>query len=229
MADRHFVIAIDGPAASGKSTTARAVARELGIRYGDSGALYRAATAARIGRGGDPSTWTEESILAEARNISIQVAEGAFAVFIGRSDAANLLRSPAVTANVSLVAKMPGVRRWVDDRMRDCAKTGAIVVDGRDMGTAVFPDAALKIWLVANPKERARRRSVEMLGRLPTPAEIEAEAAELLARDAKDATQTKPAPDAIEVDTTALTPNEQVARIVALARERIGGSGMSPG
>jgi cytidylate kinase len=190
------------------------------MRYGDSGALYRAATAARIGVGGVPSSWTEESVLAEAKNISVRAADGIFAVFIGRSDAANLLRSPAVTASVSLVAKMPRVRAWVDDRMRQMATMGPIVVDGRDMGTAVFPGAALKIWLVANPTERARRRSVEMLGRLPTPAELGAEAAELLSRDTKDASQTRPAPDAIEIDTSSLTPAEQVARIVGLARER---------
>lgn len=216
-----FVVAIDGPAASGKSSTSRAVAKALGIRHGDSGALYRAATAARIGRGGDPSTWTEDSVLAETRHISIRAGEGRFLVFIGMSDADNLLRSPAVTGNVSLVAKMPRVRDWVNDRMRDCARMGAIVVDGRDMGTAVFPDAALKIWLIAQPHERARRRSVEMLGRLPTPAEIEAEIAAIQGRDAKDASQTKPAPDAIEIDTTGLTPAQQVARIVELARERL--------
>jgi cytidylate kinase len=216
-----FVIAIDGPAASGKSSTARAVAKELGIRHGDSGALYRAATAARIGRGGDPSTWTEDSVLREARHVSVRPAEGRFAVMIGASDATNLLRSPAVTANVSLVAKMPRVREWVNERMREMATMGAIVVDGRDMGTAVFPGAALKIWLVAQPRERARRRSVEMLGRVPSDAELDAEADAITTRDAKDATQTKPAADAIEIDTTSLTPAQQLSRIVELARKRL--------
>jgi cytidylate kinase len=217
-----FVIAIDGPAASGKSSTARAVAKELGIRHGDSGALYRAATAARIGRGGDPSTWTEESVLKEAKHVTVRLAEGRFAVMIGMSDASNLIRSPAVTAHVSLVAKMPRVREWVNDRMRECASLGAVVVDGRDMGTAVFPNAALKIWLVAHPRERARRRSVEMLGRIPSDAELEAEVAALAARDSKDQEQTKPAPDAIEIDTTSLTPADQIRRIVGLALERLG-------
>jgi cytidylate kinase len=222
-ADRPgFVIAIDGPAASGKSSTARAVAQALGIRHGDSGALYRAATAARIGRGGDPSTWTEESVLKEAKHVTVRPAEGRFAVMIGMSDASNLIRSPAVTANVSLVAKMPKVRDWVNDRMREMATMGAIVVDGRDMGVAVFPQAALKIWMVAHPSERARRRSVEMLGRMPTPTEIEAQVAAIQSRDQKDEEQTQPAPDAIEIDTTGLTPQEQLARIVALAQERLG-------
>jgi cytidylate kinase len=217
-----FVIAIDGPAASGKSSTARAVAKALGMRHGDSGALYRAATAARFARGGDPSAWTEDSVVTEARNISLQPGDGAFNVRIGAADAAVMLRSAAVTSNVSLIAKMPKVRAWVNEMMRACARTGGIVVDGRDMGTAVFPDAALKIWLIAQPRERARRRSVEMLGRVPSAAELEAEAAALAARDAKDAEQTKPAPDAIEIDTTALTPAAQIELIVSLAQQRLG-------
>jgi cytidylate kinase len=105
--------------------------------------------------------------------------------------------------------------------MRECATAGPIVVDGRDMGTAVFPDALLKIWLVAETTERARRRSVEILGRVPSDEELAREATDLAARDVRDATQTKPAADAVTVDTTRLTPPEQVARIVALARERI--------
>jgi cytidylate kinase len=216
------VIAIDGPAASGKSSTARAVAKELGLRHADSGALYRAATAARIGAGGDPATWTEESVLKAAANVSVKPAQGAFAVGIGNTDAGRFIRSPAVTANVSLVAKMPRVRAWVNDRIRECATMGPIVVDGRDMGTAVFPNATLKIWLVAQTRERARRRSVEMLGRIPSDEELAAEAAALEARDSKDSEQTKPAPDAIEVDTTTLTPAEQIKRIVGLALERLG-------
>lgn len=220
-AEPHFVIAIDGPAASGKSSTARAVAAELGFRHADSGALYRAATAARIGKGGDPATWTEQSVLDEAAHVSVHAADGVFAARIGAMDAGPLIRSPAVTANVSLVARMQRVRAWVNARIRECATIGPIVVDGRDMGTAVFPDAKLKIWLVAHTTERARRRSVEMLGRVPSDAELAAEAVALEARDAMDATQTKPALDAIEVDTTSLTRAEQIARIVALARARL--------
>lgn len=217
-----FVIAIDGPAASGKSSTARAVAAALGIRHGDSGALYRAVTAARIGAGGAPATWTEESVLKAASHVSVRAVDGAFAVSIGQTDAGRFIRSPAVTENVSLVAKMPRVRAWVNEMIRGCATTGGIVVDGRDMGTAVFPNASLKVWLVAQPAERARRRSVEMLGRVPSDEELAAEAAAILARDAKDAEQTQPAPDAIEIDTTSLTPAEQITRIVGLALERLG-------
>lgn len=218
----HPVIAIDGPAASGKSSTAKAVARALGFRQADSGALYRAVTAARLRVGDDPPAWTEDSVVAAADSVTIVPEGAAFTIRLGGSPADAELRSEAVTAEVSRVARMPRVRQWVNARMRECAAEGPIVVDGRDMGTAVFPDAALKIWLVASARVRAHRRSVEMLGRTPDEAEIAAAAAALTARDSRDAAQTQPAPDAIEVDTTALTHAEQVVRIVTLARERIG-------
>jgi cytidylate kinase len=143
-------------------------------------------------------------------------------VRIAGQEAEAELRGSSVTGAVSTVARMSGVRTWVNARMRECAAHGPIVVDGRDMGTAVFPDAPLKVWLVADPAVRARRRSLEMLGRLPSDEELARAAADLAARDAKDATQTKPAADAVLVDTTRLTPDEQVSRIVALARERLG-------
>jgi len=219
--DRVPVIAIDGPAASGKSTTARMVAAALGFRQADSGALYRAATAARIRRGGDPDAWTEASVLDAAGSVTVVPDEGVFSVRIDGVGAEGELRGAPVTASVSLVARMPRVRAWVNARMRECAGVGPIVVDGRDMGTAVFPDALLKIWLVADTSERARRRSVEMLGRMPTDEELAGETADLGARDARDATQTRPAPDAVVVDTTRLTQAEQVDRIVALAREKL--------
>jgi cytidylate kinase len=215
------VIAIDGPAASGKSSTARMVARELGFRQADSGALYRAVTASRIRLGGDVPAWTVPSVLDAARSVTVEPAVGVWAVRIDGEDAEAELRSAAVTASVSLVARMPAVRTWVNTRMRDCAKAGPIVVDGRDMGTAVFPDAALKVWLIADTAERARRRSVEMLGRDPSAEELAREAADLETRDAMDAAQTQPAPDVVRIDTTRLTQAEQVAQIVALARERL--------
>lgn len=215
------VIAIDGPAASGKSTTARMVAKALGFRQADSGSLYRAVAASQIRLAGDNAKWSAASLLDAARSVTIEPVVGVFAVRVDGEDAEAELRSAAVTAHVSLVASIPQVRTWVNTRMRDCAKAGPIVVDGRDMGTAVFPDAVLKVWLIAETGERARRRSVELLGRDPSAEELAREAAELVARDTKDATQTKPAADAVHIDTTTLTRDEQVAQIVALARERM--------
>ena len=216
-----FVLAIDGPAAAGKSSTARLVAERLSMRRADSGALYRAATAARIRRGGDPGTWTEASVIDAAKEVEMVPVTGAFEVRVSGKRVDAELRSDAVTRNVSRVAAMSRVRTWVKAMMRECAGSGPIVVDGRDMGTVVFPDATLKIWLVAEHRVRAHRRSVERLGRLPSDDEIDAEAEALGRRDAADATQSKPAPDAIEIDTTAMTPDEQVDHIVGLARERL--------
>ena len=216
-----FVITIDGPAASGKSSTAREVARALGIRRADSGAIYRAVTAARLRRGDPPTSWTEQSVLDAAAAVSLVPVTDSFEVRIDGVGIDAELRGPAVTAMVSRVAGMQSVRARVDSLMRTCARDVAIVVDGRDMGTAVFPGAALKIWLVADVEVRARRRSLEMRGVEPDDEEVARAASALLARDEADARQTKPATDAILVDTSRLTPSEQVDRIVALANERI--------
>ncbi len=121
-----------------------------------------------------------------------------------------------MTRHVSLVAQMPAIRAWVNDQIRALARQYEIVVDGRDIGTVVFPHAALKVFLVADPWERARRRLSERFDRRPTEAEIAEETDRLVQRDARDATQTVQAKDAILIDTTMLTQEEQVSRIVAL-------------
>jgi cytidylate kinase len=113
---------------------------------------------------------------------------------------------------------MPEARPWLNERVRAAAAEHDVVVDGRDIGTAVFPDASLKIFLIADPWERARRRLVQRLGRRPLDAEIAEETEQLVRRDARDATQTAQAADAVLLDTTYLTQEEQVERIVALAR-----------
>ena len=216
--DNPLVVAIDGPAASGKSSTAQWVAQELGVLHVDSGALYRAATAARLRRGDDAAGWTEASVLDAASGVRLVPGERTFVPLIGGEPADEELRGEAVTRHVSLVARMPAVRVWVNARVRDAARAHSVVVDGRDIGTAVFPEAGLKIFLVADPWERARRRLMQRLGRRPTDDEIAVETERLVHRDAQDATQTVKAPDAVLIDTTYLTQREQVERIVALAR-----------
>ncbi|MGI8547372.1 MAG: (d)CMP kinase, partial [Gemmatimonadaceae bacterium] len=134
---------------------------------------------------------------------------------LGASD----IRSHEVTAAVSKVAQLPEVRVQVNAEVRRIAETGNVVVDGRDMGSVVFPDAQLKIFLVADPWERARRRLHQRFSRRATDAEIADETRQLVARDASDATNTVQAMDAVIVDTTYLTQAEQVARIVAMARK----------
>jgi cytidylate kinase len=217
-APRHIVVAIDGPAASGKSSTAQWVAQRLSFRHVDSGALYRAATAAQLRRGIREDDWTEEEVCKAARAVGLVARGTSLSPLIGGDDADGELRGLEVTRHVSRVAAMPRVRAWVNERVREAARDHDVVVDGRDMGTAVFPDATVKVFLVADPWERARRRLVQQLGRSPTDEEIAEETGRLVQRDARDATQTVQAKDAILIDTTFLTQEEQVERIVALVK-----------
>lgn len=222
--DERIVVAIDGPAASGKSSTAQWVAEKLGYRHVDSGALYRAATAARLrgGEGGGASDegadWSEESVLVAARRVRLVPKGTSFVPLIDGASAEESIRSGEVTRHVSAVARMSRVREWVNEQVRLAARDSNVVVDGRDIGTVVFPDATLKIFLVADPWERASRRLLQRLGRRPTDEEIAEETDRLVQRDARDATQTVQAKDAILIDTTYLTQADQVERIVALAR-----------
>ena len=213
-----FVIAIDGPAASGKSSTAHWVASVLRYRHVDSGALYRAATAAALRTKAAPETWTESLVVDAARTVTLSPRETSFAPCIDGRDIETEIRGPEVTRLVSKVAQMPLVRRWVNELVQQTAAKHDVVVDGRDMGTAVFPRATLKVFLIADPWERARRRLTQHLNRRPTEAEIAEETDRLVHRDAQDATQTVQAKDAVLIDTTYLTQPEQVDRIVALAK-----------
>jgi cytidylate kinase len=212
------VIAIDGPAASGKSSTAQWVAQQLGYRHVDSGALYRAITAARLRKPDDNDDWTERDVLGEGDRVRLVPLGTSFAPLIDGERVETELRGSDVTRLVSRVASMPGVRDWVNAQVRLAAVEHDVVVDGRDIGTVVFPDADLKIFLVADSWERARRRLIQRLDRSPTDDEIAEETERLVHRDAKDATQTVQAKDAVLIDTTRLTQEEQVERIVALAR-----------
>lgn len=214
----HIVIAIDGPAASGKSSTSQWVAEKLGFLHVDSGSLYRALTAALLRAGAPPERWTPTVMLAQGSRISLRAGATSFSALIDGTAAEEEIRGTLVTSHVSRVATAPDVRAWVNARVREAARDHDVVVDGRDMGTAVFPDATLKIFLIADPWERARRRLSQRLDHRPTEEEIAAETDVLVQRDAKDATQTVQAKDAVVLDTTYLTQAEQVERIVALAR-----------
>ena len=226
------VLAIDGPSASGKSSTARAVAEAIGFAHLDSGSLYRGVTlvalreAARRGQAGDDplAVLDAESILraAEDRGLMLQPDGAGFAAYLEGEPVDGEIRGPRVTGAVSAVSAVPVVREWVNTRLRAMVRAGRdVVVDGRDIGTVVFPDADLKIFLTASPEARAGRR-ISQRGQPVEPARLEAEAAALAARDTADSTRAvaplKPAEDAIPIDTTTLGFEEQVARIVALAR-----------
>jgi CMP/dCMP kinase len=229
---RGRVVAIDGPSASGKSSTARAVAEALGFAHLDSGALYRGVTlvalreSARRGRAHeDPlDVLDPETVLraAEDRGLMLQPDGAGFAAYLEGEPVDTEIRGSRVTRCVSAVSALPVVREWINTRLRAMVRAGRdVVVDGRDIGTVVFPDADLKIFLTASPAARAGRR-INQRGAPVDPLMLEAEAAALAARDDADSSRQtaplKPADDAVLLDTTTLAFAEQVERIVALAR-----------
>jgi len=213
------VIAIDGPAASGKSSTAQLVAEKLGFLHIDSGSLYRAATAAMLRAEKDASKWTEDAVLNAVRPVELRAARTSFYPVLDGRAIEDEIRGPDVTRNVSRVAQMLRVRTWVNDKVRDAARSSDVVVDGRDIGTVVFPDADLKIFLVADSRERAARR-LRQRGTPPSEQMLDDETIRINERDARDARQTVPAADAVVIDTTGLTQQEQVEQIVSLSKQR---------
>jgi cytidylate kinase len=222
------VIAIDGPAASGKSSTAAAVARALGWVHLDSGALYRALTLAGLDNGAEGGDGQRIVSLGESLPVRLQLLGGAFRPTVAGVDVEEAIRRERVTRRVSAVAALPAVRAWVNAQQRDVVRghPAGVVVDGRDIGTVVFPEAPLKVFLTAHPDERARRR-ITQRGEALDDATLRRESEALAARDTAD--QSRPvaplraAPDAVALDTTRLSFEEQVAAIVALARERCPG------
>ena len=219
MTRRTFVIAIDGPAASGKSSTAQMVAEKLGFLHVDSGSLYRAAAAAMLREETDASKWTEQSVLDAAQPVELRAARTSFYPVLEGRAIEEEIRGPEVTRNVSRVAQMPRVREWVNARVREAAASKDVVVDGRDMGTVVFPDADLKIFLIADSRERALRR-LRQRGTPTSEQTLSDETIRIMERDARDAKQTVPAEDAVTIDTTGLSQAEQVEKIVTLSEQR---------
>lgn len=223
------VIAIDGPAASGKSSTAARVAAQLGWAHLDSGALYRALTLAALDHLGD-APWSLQRILALAEDLPVRLvlAGQTFRPEVAGVDVETSIRSARVTRSVSTLAAIPEVRMWVNARQRQAVAehTVGVVVDGRDIGTVVFPEAPLKVFLTAATDERARRRLSQQGGGWDE-AGVARESAALSARDAQDAGRAvaplRAASDAVTLDTTTLTLDEQVRRIVALAAARFPG------
>ncbi len=222
-----IIIALDGPAGSGKSSTAREVARRLGYRHLDSGAFYRAITHAALRAGIPAERWpalTPEEL--DRLDVHGRPAGDAYALGVGGVDVTAEIRRPEVNAHVSAMAAVGAVREWLMDALREAGARGGLVADGRDIGTVVFPDAELKVYLVADPHERARRRLREHGVAEPSDTEVRGEAARLLGRDETDSTRAVAplarAADAVTLDTTALEFEAQVLEIVRLAKARGG-------
>jgi len=217
------VITIDGPAGSGKSSTAKAVARVLAYRHLDSGALYRALTLALLQEGIDPDRWpgiSEEFLLALA--VDMRATDEGFAVSVGGTEVADELRTQKVTDHVSHLARVGAVRGCLLDLQRRAGSKGRLVADGRDMGTVVFPDAEVKVYLVAEVAERARRRLLEQRGPEIDDDELALQIETIEDRDRRDSEREisplRKAPDAIEIDTTGLDFQDQVDAVVAFVR-----------
>jgi cytidylate kinase len=219
------VIALDGPAASGKSSTGLAVARALGGGWAhlDSGSVYRALTLAALDRLDTPFGGERVVALADELPVRLVLLGDQFVPEVAGVNVSEAIQSAPVTAHVSALAAIPVVRQWVTRHVRDAVAGHAhgVVVDGRDIGTVVFPDAPLKVFLTATPDERARRR-ITQRGEALTDDHVERESQALSARDHADSTRPVspliPARDAETLDTTGLPFDAQVARIVALAR-----------
>lgn len=220
-----MIVTIDGPAGSGKSSTAREVARRLGFRHLDSGAFYRALTHAALAAAIPPERWSELSHAdLDGFNIHTSLVEDGYRLLAGDDDVSTQIRSPAVNAHVSQMARLPAVRGWLLERLRDAARGTDLVADGRDLGTVVFPDADLKVFLVADPIERARRRLADHGVTTPRTEELTAEVERLTLRDRIDSERElaplAKAADAVVLDTTSLDFDAQVERVVALVRSR---------
>lgn len=217
-------ITLDGPSGTGKSSVARAVAARLGAAYLDTGAMYRAATVAVLDAGVDPEDADAVARVVAGATIEVGTTAGAELVLVDGVDVAQRIRGAEVTRTVSPVSAVPAVRRQLVDQQRSLvAAADAVVVEGRDIGTVVLPDATLKIYLTAAPEVRAQRRAGQ-LG-IRSAAEVAALAEDLRRRDEYDSSRAdsplRPAPDAVVVDSTHLDRRAVVDRVVALAASAV--------
>ena len=214
------VIAIDGPSGAGKGTVARAVARTLDCRHVDTGAMYRAVAwrAREQGRALD-----DEPAVAAVAAAAVFTLDGARIVIDGQ-DVSREIRTPAMDAAAAAVARLPRVREALVARQRDLAGGGTVVMEGRDIGTAVFPNAPVKIFLDASPEARAARRARDPAHRLPHGTGLADVARALDVRDQLDRTRRasplEQAPDAVRIDTTELSIDAVVARVMDVIRDR---------
>ena len=219
-----IAVAIDGPAGAGKSSVARAAAKETGLMYVDTGALYRTVTLDLLRRGvdlGDPAA--VEAALPQIK-ISLSYENGEQKVFLGGEDVTEHIRTEEVSRSTPVCAAIPAVRGFLLDLQRNLAREHRVIMDGRDIGTVVLPDAPLKIFLTASAQERARRRAAQLTA-AGEPAEFSEILRDIIARDERDSHREtaplKQAEDAVLLDTSELDFDAAVAAVAALIRERL--------
>jgi len=218
------IVAIDGPAGAGKSTVAKGVADKLGYLYIDTGAMYRA-VAYKVLQAGIPIS-DQQAVVALAMRTEVTLAniDGEQRVYADGEDVTQAIRSPEATRASSPVSAIPGVRKRLVELQRQMAAAGGVVMEGRDIGTVVFPDAEVKVFLTASAEERARRRAEQMkeMGVEADPAKI---ASEMRERDLRDSSRSAApltqAPDAVLVVTDGLSIGQTIAAIVAIHDERV--------
>lgn len=217
-----MIVTIDGPAGSGKSSTAKAVAAQLQIQFLDSGALYRVATLLYLDCQKDFTTFFDQL---QESEISFYFKENKFHAFLNGREVTDAIRSMEVSENVSVVASNPKVRAHVNGLMREVVKKDVYIADGRDLGTAVFPNAAMKFYMVADLETRAKRRYAEMQQTSGKAVSLEEVKQNIAERDEKDSSRSsdplKQPDDAILVDTSEMSFDQQVAFISDKIRERI--------
>ena len=221
MSHQRIVVAIDGPAGAGKSTIAKSVAARLGFVYIDSGAMYRAVALWALRAGiADNDTHKIEQLALEA---DITLEAGTQRVYLNGEDVTDAIRDPDVAAAASKVSAIAGVRRAMVAKQRELAANGSVVMEGRDIGSVVFPDARVKIFLDAPSNERVERRSRE-LERRGIPTDLDGTARDLAERDHRDRTRAEAplvqAPDAIYVDSGGLSIEQVEEQVLKIVRER---------
>jgi len=220
---RRPAVAIDGPTASGKSTVARAVADRLGFKHIDTGAMYRSVALASMRRRVDLRDAAALAALAASLAIEFRPARGGDRIVVDGEDVTEAIRAPEVSTAASIVSAVPGVRAALVARQQALGAAGGIVMEGRDIGTVVFPNAEVKVFLEASLEARTRRRHDELRARGVDVDQDEVRRQEA-ERDERDETRSlsplRPAGDAVVLDTTLLTTEQVVATIVQLVRER---------
>ena len=225
MEKQHYSIAIDGPGGAGKSTIARRAAAELGFVYVDTGAIYRAVACAALFHGIDPSDEDAVSALLPSLQLELRWTEdGVQHVWLNGADISAQLRTPAVSTAASRVSALPVVRQFLLEQQRVVARTHDVIMDGRDIGTVVLPDADLKIYLTASAEERARRRCLELSER-GTPKAYEEVLREINERDYqdmhRDIAPLREAADAVRLDTSKLSFEESEQALLSLIQEKL--------